>query len=145
MAYMRGDYYLWSDESSLHLWAYDGYDWWDEAGWHRMDDGKDYPVDPMHLKDGENNASGVSIHQDIMDEYVMMRLAQMVHEGTVNAAIDRATAPEGRGGNVGGMMLAANADTLKQALSGLTLHPTPPYEWNEFMATSKPQNDRNPD
>ena len=145
MAYMRGDYYLWTDESGLHLWAHDGYDGWDEAGWHRVDADEVDVVRPTHLKNGENNASGVSIHQDIMDEYVMMRLAQMVYESTVNAAIDRATAPGGRGGNVGGMMLAANADTLKQALSGLTLHPTPPYEWDEFMATLKPQNDRNPD
>ena len=78
MAYMRGDYYLWDDESGLHIWAHDGYDSWDKAGWHLResdDDGEQYPVEPTHLKDGINNASGVSIHQEIMDEYVMMRLA----------------------------------------------------------------------
>ena len=145
MAYMRGDYYLWTDESGLHLWAHDGYDNWDETSWHRMDDGKDYPIEPTHLKDGENNASGVSIHQEVMDEYVMMRLAQMVYEGTVDAAINRATDPEGRGGNVGGRMLAANTDTLKKALGGLKLTPTPPYEWPERMFTQKTPNDRNSD
>ena len=56
-------------------------------------------------------------------------------------AIDRAIAPEGGGGNVGGMMLAANADTLKQALSGLKLNPAPPYGWAESMSTVKSQND----
>ncbi len=116
MSYMRGKYYIWTDTSGLHLWAYDGYDGWDEAGWHRVDDGEDYPIEPTHLKDGQNNASGVSIHQDVMDEYVMMRLAQMVYEGTINAAIDRAIDPHGRGGNVGGMMLSANAHTVKRTL-----------------------------
>ena len=145
MAYMRGDYYLWADESGLHLWAHDGYDGWDEAGWHRLEAGEEDVVKPTHLKDGENNASGVSIHQEVMDEYVMMRLAQMVYEGKVSTAIDRAIHPEGRGGNVGGMMLVANASALKQALSGLKLMPAPPYEWPELMFTQKTLNDRNPD
>jgi len=56
----------------------------------------------------------------------------MVHEGTVNGAIDRAVDPEGRGGNFGGMMLAANAETFRQTLSGLE------------MNSPKTQNDRNP-
>ena len=135
MAYMRGDYYLWSDGESIHLWASDGYDRWDESGWHHQDDGDQYPVEPTHLKDGGNNASGVSIHQEIMDEYVMMRLAQMVHEGLVDAAIDRCTDPKGRGGNIGAMMLTANAEKLKQALSGLQMLPALPY--NRIQVFSK--------
>ena len=134
MAYMRGDYYFWDDKSGLHLWAKDGYDSWDKAGWHEIDEtaeGKPI-ITPEHLVNGENTASGVSIRQEIMDEYVMMHLAQMVHEGTVEAAIDRCTDPDGRGGNFGGMMLRANADTLKQALSGLNLRP--PYDRAELSA-----------
>ena len=129
MSYMRGDYYLWDDESGLHLWAYDGYDGWDEAGWHREDDGDQYPVKSWHLKEGRNSASGVSIHQEIMDEYVMMRLAEMIQEGTITAAIDRAVDHKGRGGNFGGRVLEANADTLKQALGSLKMQPVVPYEW----------------
>lgn len=125
MAYMRGDYYLWDDESGLHIWAYDGYDGWDEAGWHQHDEDV---FAESHFENGVNKASGVSIHQEVIDEYVMMRLAQMVHEGIVDAAIDRCTDPEGRGGNIGGMTLTANAEKLKRALSGLELSPALPYE-----------------
>lgn len=130
MAYMRGDYYLWDDESGLHLWAKDGYDGWDEAGWHEIGDskGEEPTIDPAHLVNGEVTASGVSIHQDIMDEYVMMRVAEMIDEGKVDAAIDRILDPDGRGGNGGSRLLTANADTLKRALSGLTMLPAPPYE-----------------
>ena len=133
MAYMRGDYYLWDDESGLHIWACDGYDGWDEAGWHLHDGGEDYPVKPAHLKDGENTASGVSIHQEIMDEYVMMRLAEMIKEGSINAAIDRAVDHKGRGGNFGGRVLEANADALKRVLGSLETHPAVPYEWEEAV------------
>ena len=130
MAYMRGDYYLWDDESGLHLWAKDGYDSWDKAGWHEIGEtiAGDPIVRPEHVKDGEVTASGVSIHQDIMDEYVMMRVAEMIDEGKVDAVIDRILDPDGRGGNGGSRLLTANADTLKRALSGLTMLPAPPYE-----------------
>ena len=87
---MRGDNYLWSDGSHLHIWVADGYDGWDEAGWHKVDDGDEYPVDPAHLKDGTNIASGVSISHSTMDEYVMMRLAEMINEGLDEDAIARA-------------------------------------------------------
>ncbi len=128
---MRGDYYLWDDESGLHLWAKDGYDGWDVAGWHEIDEtAEGEPIlNPDHLVNGENIASGVSIHQDIMDEYVMMRVAEIIKEGKIEAAIDRILDPDGRGGNGGSRLLVANADMLKQALSGLTMHPPLPYEW----------------
>jgi hypothetical protein len=125
MAYMRGDYYLWHDQSGLHLWAYDGYDGWDVAGWHEQDEGV---FAESHFENGVNKASGVSIHQEVMDEYVMMRLAQMVYEGVVDAAIDRCSDPEGRGGNFGGMMLRANAEKLKQALRGIEMSPPMPQD-----------------
>ncbi|MGI4791934.1 MAG: hypothetical protein ACRYFS_24185 [Janthinobacterium lividum] len=131
MAYMRGDYYLWDDESGLHIWAKDGYDGWDIAGWHEMDEtAEGEPIfNPDHFVDGENTASGVSIHQNIMDEYVMMRIAEMVKEGKVEDAVNRVLDPDGRGGNFGSRLPKANADTLKQALSGLTMRLPPPYDW----------------
>lgn len=131
MAYMRGDYYLWDDESGLHIWAKDGYDGWDIAGWHEIDEtaeGKPI-ITPEHLVNGENTASGVSIHQDIMDEYVMMRLAEMINESKIEDAINRVLDPDGRGGNGGSRLLTANAEMLKQALKGLQMCPPPPYEW----------------
>ena len=92
MAYMRGDYYLWTDVSGLHLWAADGYDSWDESGWHRDDDGKDYPINDRHLENGQNTASGVSIHQEIMDEYVMMRLAELLESKQLDETLERTLA-----------------------------------------------------
>lgn len=126
MAYMRGEYYLWDDESGLHLWAARGYDYWDESGWHRDDDGQIYEG---HLSNRENTASGVSIPQEVIDEYVVMRLAQLVYEGNLVQAIDRAITPRGYNGNIGGMMLEKNADKLKAALANVHLDSAPPYSW----------------
>ena len=139
MAYMRGDYYLWRDVSGLHLWAYDGYDNWDVAGWHEIDESPEgEPIfNPAHFVNGENTASGVSIHQEVMDEYVMMRVAEMIKEGKIEAAIDRVLDPNGRGGNGGSRLLMANADTLKQALSGLMMRPPPPYDWEKIEPEPK--------
>src|SRR5689334_14266412 len=86
MAYMRGDYCLWDDESGLHIWAADGYDGWDESGWHRDAEGN---IHSRHLRDGDNVASGVSIPQEIMDEYVMMRLAELLEAGHLEETLDR--------------------------------------------------------
>ena len=127
MAYMRGDYYLWDDVSGLHIWAADGYDGWDEAGWHLdCDNDGNESVTASHLKDGENTASGVSIHQDIMDEYVMMRLAELILEGKVEETIDRVMAPGGGSGNGGARVLSQNAEKLKAALRQIQLDRPPP-------------------
>jgi hypothetical protein len=33
MSYIRGDYYVWADDSHVHIWAHDGYDNWDGSVW----------------------------------------------------------------------------------------------------------------
>ena len=134
MAYMRGDYYLWDDESGLHVWACDGYDGWDQTGWHLVGGGEDDAAGPKYLKHGKNTASGVSIHQEIMDEYVMMRLAEMIQEGSTDAAVDRAL---GHKGNGGCRVLGANAEALIQALAGLEMRPAIPYAW-ETVTSGRP-------
>ncbi len=111
MAYMRGNYYLWSDGERLHIWMADGYDSWDEAGWALDNDGK-RSADRL-------NASGVSIPEKVMDAFVMMRLAQMLDEGTTGGAIDRAISEYG--GNFGSTMLAKNAQKIKAALAQIKL------------------------
>lgn len=113
MAYMRGEYYLWTDESGLHLWNADGYDGWDMTSWLRDENGERHP--------GMENASGVSIPQEIMDEYVMMRLAQMLHEGLVKDAVERAIKGYGAG-NVGSHLLDLNAEAICQALRNVETH-----------------------
>lgn len=106
MAYMRGDYYLWDDESGLHIWALDGYDGWDESGWARDEDGRRHP--------DCQNASGVSIPQSVADEYVVMRLAELVAEDRIFETIDRAVRDQQ--GNFGCKALQRMADRLKEAL-----------------------------
>ncbi len=113
MSYMRGNNYLWSDGEYMHLWIADGYDGWDESGWNTgaNDEPRDFGL-------GENSKpSGIKIPEKVLDEFVMMRFAQMLHEGVVAATIDRAI----KHGNIGGMMLKKNAAKLKLALSQLKL------------------------
>ncbi len=107
MAYMRGGIYLWSDESGLHLWSATGYDGWDHSGWHRQGDSTG-GVTPGHVAQGENTASGVSIAQDSMDEYVLMRAGELVEAGEWEATLERALAKWPRAS------LHRNADRLRR-------------------------------
>ena len=107
MSYMRGDYYLWSDGADvLHIWAADGYDGWDEAIWAIDEEEKRH--------ENRLNASGVGIPEKKMDEFVVMRLAEMIKEGLVEETIDRTI--EDYGGNFGCEALAKSAESLKAAL-----------------------------
>jgi hypothetical protein len=118
MAYMRGDYYIWSDgEEQIHVWAKDGYD-----GWDRCYEGE---VEGTR-RAGWENASGVRLPEAVMDEFVVMRVAQLILDGTVGAAIDRAVDSDGRGGNFGGMVLQNNAERLKVALGQIQLNEPDP-------------------
>jgi hypothetical protein len=125
MAYMRGDYYVWAsgggDDGWLHIWAREGYDYWDISSWacHEGPDGN-----PIRGKNFEN-ASGTRIPMRVIDDFVMMRLAQLIYEGRVEEAVDRAL-PNARGsGNIGGGLLRkdVNARRLKAALREVTLEP----------------------
>ncbi len=111
MAYMRGNYYLWSDGDNLHIWVADGYNGWDEAVWAVDDDGE-RSADRL-------NASGVSIPEKVMDAFVVMRLAQMIDESVVGKTIDRAVSE--CGGNFGSLLLVKNTQKLKAALEQIKL------------------------
>jgi hypothetical protein len=99
MSYMRGDIYIWADGTHVHFWARDGYDGWDEAGWH----------EPTQTA----QASGVALPQTVADEYVVMRMAQMLDEGCVIIAIEHAL--EKFSGNGGCHALAEHAEVLREA------------------------------
>jgi hypothetical protein len=113
MAYMRGGYYIWTDSSDVHIWSAGGYDAWDRSGWHKQESGE---VRPAHKRSDQIVASGVCLPQEVADEYVMMRLAELIKENTVQAAIDRAIDPTGRGDSFGRRILSQYAEKLKQAL-----------------------------
>jgi hypothetical protein len=106
---MRGDFYLWSNGERLHLWAADGYDRWDDSIWAegvRKD-----------REAGGEPASGVALPLDIVDELVVMRLAEMIDQKRFAEAIDRAVARYG--GNSGCLSLAAKATYVKAAFQTL--------------------------
>lgn len=114
MAYMRGHYYVWSDsEDWLHVWVTNGYDGWDESIWACDENDKRH--------EGMENASGVRLPQKVMDEYVAMRIAELIIDGKVADTIDRVFSPEGQGGNFGSMVLEKNKEKLKAALSQIKL------------------------
>lgn len=125
MAYMRGENYIWSDGDLLHIWAADGYDGWDESGWHKDEEGE---IEPTHIRQGEVIASGVSVSQEVMDEYVLMRLAQLIYTGEFEECLNRIITSEQ---NVGGLMIQKNATVIYEALKDLALEPTPPYDWTK--------------
>ena len=120
MAYLRGETYIWRDESGFHFWAKDGYDNWDVTGWADNETGE-------KRAEGYENASGVSIREEIVDGFVMMRLAQLICEGKVETVVDHVV--NELGGNFGSMMLMRNAEKLKAALSKITLESAEPYVW----------------
>jgi hypothetical protein len=109
MSYMRGDFYFWSDGERLHLWAAGGYDGWDESIWAEA-------VRRDREAAGERPA-GVALPLDVVDELVVMRLAEMIDEKRFAHAIDRAVARYG--GNGGCLSLAAKATCVKAALQTL--------------------------
>lgn len=110
MAYLRGDHYVWADGSDrLHIWVHDGEDGWRET-WTTGADGSP--------KAGYENASGVSIPEAVMDEYVVMRFAELVASQTIDETIERALR-FGKNGNFGSQALAERADAIKAIVRGL--------------------------
>lgn len=132
MSYMRGDNYLWTDGGDiLHIWLANGYDGWDEI--ERAADKRERGLRP----------SGVGIPEKVLDELVMMRLAQIIEEGIIDESIDRAIA--NHGGNFGCHPLAYNSEKLKEALRQveITSHyqvPDDQIRTIEVNASEKPDN-----
>jgi hypothetical protein len=103
MAYMRGDTYVWGDEEEIHLWSAGGYDAWDKSIWNHH----------QLLEHGaESEASGAGIPWEVFDQLVVMRMAEILEEGSLKRAIDRAV--EYHGGNFGCEALRRRAEDLKR-------------------------------
>jgi hypothetical protein len=106
MSYTRGDTYIWPSGDRVHLWVADGDDGWAESVWN---EGRPHP-----------RASGVGVPQEVMDEFVVMRFAQLLRARQVGSAVDRALAKHA--GNGGCVALEQIAETLK------AIPPPPPGE-----------------
>lgn len=85
MSYMRGDIYIHqSADDDVHIWSTTGNDGWRESVWGEGCD---------------ESASGVAISGEIFDELVAMRLAELLGEKKLRAAVERALQKwEGNGG-----------------------------------------------
>lgn len=89
MAYTRGDYYLWSDDSRVHIWVRDGYDGWDDSVWNEGSGGGKGEVQP----------SGVAVPLQVADEFVVMRVAQLIESRQLTDVVTRTVEKwEGNGG-----------------------------------------------
>jgi len=118
MSYMRGAHYLWTDGEQIHLWAAAGYDGWDQSGWaHARGLGTDAVAVRPHPA-----PSGVALPQTVADEYVLMRLAELIEDRTAVAVLDRTVVRQS--GNGGASALAEVAPALRQALAALTSAPS---------------------
>src|SRR5512144_384079 len=90
MAYMRGRYYIFTSggspkDSRVHLWVATSEPRLRESGWAEA-----YGVDRV---------AGASLPEDVLDELVVMRYAQLQEENKVEQAAQRALRKQG--GNVG--------------------------------------------
>ena len=103
MSYLRGNTYIWPSRDHVHVWVHDGEDGWRESGW---------------AVGAGNDASGVAIEQETMDEYVMMRVAELVQQGRAVVAAERAIAAHR--GNGGCMALEATWDVLREKIQPTT-------------------------
>ena len=88
MSYMRGNNYIWHDGENLHFWMADGNDGWDQSVWYTGVTGKE--PDDEEESDLDVKASGVMISESLLDEFVVMRLAEMIEERKALEAIKHA-------------------------------------------------------
>ena len=109
MAFMRGDTYVWSDGDKVHLWASDGYDYWDDSIWACAED--------EIRREDKAAASGVGVPAEIMNELAVMLVARMVEDGTFAGTVERTL--ERWRGNGGCGSLERLADDLKKAVENI--------------------------
>ncbi|MGZ8391460.1 MAG: hypothetical protein ACXWWK_01320 [Gemmatimonadales bacterium] len=110
MSYIVGRQFVWLDATHLHIWSAEGYDGWDESSWAR-----DFEPPGDRRSAAFGLPGGVSLRQKVADEYVIMRMAELVATGELGAVIDRALA--NHGANSGCQALIQHASSLRAALA----------------------------
>ena len=113
MSYLRGKYYVWSGSDGVHLWAFDGEDGWKDTGW-------GVAVKEWKTKRGQG-PSGVCLPEPVLDEFVVMRLAELVDEGKVSGTIRRAL--KKWAGNGGALSLAYHAEAIIRRIGSMKPDP----------------------
>lgn len=108
MAYTRGEVYIFATERHFHLWAANGADGWEESVW-----ASGYPA--TDVVDGADRPSGVAIPADVLDDFVVMRFAELYSDGTVSSKIERSM--QRYAGNGGCGALVEHGHTLLAAIA----------------------------
>jgi hypothetical protein len=109
---MLGRQYMWVDATHVHIWSAEGYDGWDESSWAQK-----FEPPSERRSAAFGRPSGVSVRQKLADEYVAMRMAELVATGELSEAMDRALANHRE--NSGCQALVTHAASLRAALSRL--------------------------
>lgn len=109
MSYHRGKYYVWAGADGIHLWAADGEDSWRDSGWAEG-------IKRWKTKRGEK-PSGVRFPETVMDEFVVMRFAELIDEKKLASTIRRAI--KGKLGNYGELSLRRHAKAVLQKLKSV--------------------------
>ena len=82
MSYIRGSNYIFADnEDRLHIWVADGEDNWEISGWGKNPNTNEW-------REEFSAPSGVSIPQSIIDQYVIMRFAEILEASKLSVMID---------------------------------------------------------
>lgn len=106
MAYFRGDHYIFDTGEHFHIWVHGHYDAWRHSVW-----AESYP-------DPDANA-GVELPTDIMDRFVMMRLAELLVDQRAMPVLE-SMAPELAGPcNSGELQVKGNLSILKRAFADM--------------------------
>ncbi|MCI0604478.1 hypothetical protein L0156_15905, partial [bacterium] len=124
MSYIRGKYYIWGDGERLHLWATDGFDHWNASVWH----------EGWNKFGKRRKMSGVSIPDKVLDQYVVMRFAEIACQGLLELTMNRALRHEGNGGC---MALAKNHKIFQEIFVKAKLEN--PFPWLDFLDVTKAQ------
>ena len=112
MSYILGRQYVWVDATHLHIWSAEGYDGWDESSW-----AQDFEAPTDRRSAAFGLPGGVSLRQKVADEYVVMRMAELVSNGELGPVIDRTLA--NHGANSGCKALVEHAPALRAAIGSL--------------------------
>lgn len=97
MAYLRGEIYVWRDDTGVHIWTAEGAENWRDSGWAE--------------EHGGTAAAGLFLPPAIFDSLVVMRVAELVESGNLADVVSRSLADNG--GMSGAEQLARHADRLK--------------------------------
>ena len=109
MSYLRGQYYVWTGSDGVHLWAADGEDSWKDSVWAES-------ARKRKVKRGQK-PSGVRLPESTLDEFVVMRFAELIDERKFVSTIRRVI--KGKPGNVGEASLRLHAKELLSRLRTL--------------------------